>query len=66
MKFIVVIVLVAIMGIPVVSVEDGNNTFLSNRSMRNLMVNVHFDNGSNAEIPHNSGIAIGPRHYSKC
>ncbi|KAG0569022.1 hypothetical protein KC19_6G059900 [Ceratodon purpureus] len=62
--FIAVTLLVTIMGIPVVSAEEGNNTFLSNRSMRNLMANVRFDNGSDAEIPHYSDIVIGPRRYA--
>lgn len=60
------IFLMITMGIAVVSVEDNNDTFLSNRSMRNLMATIRFDNGtSDADIPHYEDIVIGPRRFGK-
>nr|PNR63377.1 hypothetical protein PHYPA_001803 [Physcomitrium patens] len=52
------------MWISVAGVEDRNHIFVSNRSMRNVMVNVRFDNGSNAEIKGYANIKVGPRSYA--
>lgn len=61
--FIVVVLVMTAMWISVAGVEDRNHIFVSNRSMRNVMVNVRFDNGSNAEIKGYANIKVGPRSY---
>lgn len=61
--FIVVVLVMIVMWIFVVGVEDRNYIFVSNRSMRNVMVNVCFDNGLNVEIKGYVNIKVGFRLY---